>query len=100
MNPKLTKTDTLALWYAVGAYISIVKAMKDLPSPVPQDVVDKERQVLTAAKRALRKVNAIRKAQTSRPSEKPQVEHETAGGAGAPATPDPDDPDWRSEWRN
>ncbi len=110
MSPELTKTDTRALWYAVEAYISIVKAMKDLPSPVPQDVVDKERQILTAAKRALRKVNAIRKAQTSRPSEKPQDQYRTAGGAGAqaPAIPDFGDPEQRmrgsslgsSEWTN
>lgn len=63
MTPELTKTDTVALWYAVDAYASMVKAMKDLHQPIAPDVAAKERQVLATAKLALRKVNAIRKAQ-------------------------------------
>lgn len=92
MTTVLTKTDTVSLWYAVDAYASMVKAMRGLPSPLAQDVIDKERQVLATAKRALRKVNAIRKSQgeiakfrnfeNCRPSDELQVERETAGGAG------------------
>ncbi|GAB2532039.1 hypothetical protein [Simplicispira piscis] len=93
MIPTLTKAYTVSLWYAVDAYASMVKAMNGLPSPVAPDVIDKELQVLAAAKRALRKVNAIRKGQaeilnlqdrdglTARLQVR-QVESETAGGAG------------------
>ncbi len=66
MNPQLTKDDTRALWYAVDAYTSMVKAMRDLPTPIPDDVAAKEREVLATAKRALRKVNAIRSTQALR----------------------------------
>lgn len=83
---ELSKLDTLALWYVVDAYSSMVKAMKGLPRPLAPDVSAKERQVLAIAKRALRKVSAIRKTQSSRSHRKLQVlqvEHKTAGGAGA-----------------
>ena len=93
MTPQLTKDDTRALWYAVDAYGAMVKAMRDLPTPVPADVAAKEREVLATAKRALRKVNAIRQAQVEvakfrnfancRPAEKLQAQRKTAGGAGA-----------------
>jgi len=88
----LTKADTTALWYAVDAYSSMVRAMRDLPTRLPEASIDKERQILLTAKRALRKVNAIRKSQgeiakfrnfeNCRPSDELQVERETAGGAG------------------
>lgn len=93
MNPQLTKDDTRALWYAVDAYGAMVKAMRELPTPIPADVAAKEREVLATAKRALRKVNAIREEQAEvakfrnfancRSAEKLQAEQETAGGAEA-----------------
>jgi len=55
----LTKDDTRALWYAVEALGYQVAAMRDM------DFTDEQRQseraLLLAAKRALRKANAIRK---------------------------------------
>jgi hypothetical protein len=74
---QLTKADTTALWYAVDAYGSMVHAMRDLPTCLSEAAIDKERQILLTAKRALRKVNAIRKTGVL------QVERKTAGGAGA-----------------
>lgn len=89
MTPELTKTDTVALWYAVDAYASMVKVMKDRHQPIAPDVAAKERQALAIAKRALRKVSAIRRTQSSRSHRKLQVlqvlqvKHKTARGAGA-----------------
>ena len=59
--PKLSKADTVALWHAVDAYAYSVRAMSDIDGITPE-TLGAERSRLLAAKRALRKVNAIRKA--------------------------------------
>lgn len=89
----LTKADTVALWYAVDSYTLQVQVMPSMTMPdgstFSTDQIESERERLKAAKRALRKVNALRKAQsagagrTRRSTGKLQVEQETAGGAGA-----------------
>lgn len=56
----LTKADTVALWYAVEAMVYQVRAMPEVESITP-DQIEAERVRLTAAKRALRKVNKLRK---------------------------------------
>lgn len=57
---KLNKADTVALWYAVDNYALMVAQMKN--GDFPKEVLDAERARVLAAKRALRKVNAIRAA--------------------------------------
>jgi len=58
---KLTKDDTVALWHAVN-WMDL--CMKHPPGPGEDAAaLDAERERLVAAKRALRKVNAIRKAE-------------------------------------
>lgn len=80
----LTKADTVALWHAVN-WMEMCVRQPD-PEGTPQEAIDTERERLRTAKRALRKVNAIRKAQaagepkTSRASVKPRVGQEPAGG--------------------
>lgn len=87
----LTKADTVALWHAVDSYVLQVQVMPSMTMPdgstFSTDQIEAERERLKAAKRALRKVNALRKAQsagagrTCRSTGKLQVEQETAGGA-------------------
>lgn len=57
---RLTKADTVALWRAVDAFSSLVSAMYELANFTPEQIAS-ERAKLVQAKRALRKVNAIRK---------------------------------------
>ncbi|MBO9679511.1 MAG: hypothetical protein J7556_14815 [Acidovorax sp.] len=84
---KLTKTDTVALWHAVDSYALQVKVMSSMTMPdgskFTPEQIEAERQRLLQAHRALRKVNAIRKAQSGRSTEKLQEQHKAAGGAGA-----------------
>jgi hypothetical protein len=80
----LTKADTVALWHAVNWMELCVR--QPYSEGTPQEVIDAERERLRTAKRALRKVNAIRKAQAegtpqaSRTSAEPQPEQKQAGG--------------------
>ena len=60
MNNTLTKADAVALWYAVEAYEYTVNAMKTMDYMPEQ--MESETARLKAAKLALRKVNAIRRA--------------------------------------
>lgn len=59
---RLTKQDTTNLWHAVEAYKDMVRAMRDLEGITPEQVSAEEAR-LADARRALTKVNAIRKAQ-------------------------------------
>lgn len=61
---KLTKADTRALWHAVQGFRELVCAMRS--EGFSADVTEAERATVLAANRALRKVNAIRKAQSGR----------------------------------
>lgn len=61
---KLTKADTRATWHAIDDMTYMHYGMKSDP-PLPQEILDAHREKLTAAKRALRKVNAIRKQQSA-----------------------------------
>ncbi|MDR6767693.1 hypothetical protein J2W88_002974 [Acidovorax delafieldii] len=73
---QLTKDDTVALWYAVQAQGDMYRATRDLhrdEGKFTSEQIEADRQRLAQSKRALRKVNAIRKL---------QVEREPAGGAG------------------
>ncbi len=58
---KLTKKDTVALWHAVGWMDLCLK--QSAIDGESADALEAERGKLRAAKRALRKVNAIRKHQ-------------------------------------
>lgn len=58
----LTKMDTTSLWHAVEAFKDMVRAMRDMKDIAPELVAAEEAR-LAAARRALTKVNAIRKAQ-------------------------------------
>ena len=72
----LTKADTVALWHAVQAQSDLFRATRDLHRETGQftaEQIEGERLRLLHSKRALRKVNAIRKL---------QVERDPAGGAG------------------
>lgn len=57
---KLTKADTVALWYAVAAFDLCARAMKEMDFTPEQ--IEAERARVLAAKSALRKVNALRRA--------------------------------------
>lgn len=59
--PKITKEDNSALWHAVEAFRYAVQAMRGMDFTPEQ--VQAEQDRLTAARRALRKVQAIRRAQ-------------------------------------
>lgn len=61
---RLSKADTVALWYAVG-WMSLCLRVSPLEHA---EAVEAERSKLLQAKRALRKVNAIRKAQAAEAS--------------------------------
>lgn len=56
----LTKADTVALWHAVTALSYQVSAMREIETITPEQI-EAERARLLAAKRALRKVNQLRK---------------------------------------
>lgn len=81
----LTKADTVALWHAVNWMEMCVR--QPAPEGTPQEAIETERERLRTAKRALRKVNAIRKAQPTvlraarSSTSKPQVDDKPAGGA-------------------
>ncbi|MBB1599939.1 hypothetical protein [Variovorax sp. UMC13] len=64
---KLTKADTVALWHAIDAQGYAVRAMRDMnreePGQFTHEQIAVEQERLLAAKRALRKVNALRRAQ-------------------------------------
>lgn len=80
---KLTKDDTRALWYAVEAQHEMLRAMRG--EGFTSEQMEAEPAAVLAARRALCKVNAIRKAQSCRSTANPQVlqaEPKTAGGAG------------------
>lgn len=63
---KLTKADTVALWHAVESYVLQVKCMPSMEMPdgskLPAAEIAIERERAQHARRALRKVNAMRKA--------------------------------------
>mgnify|MGYP000915251749 CR=1 FL=1 len=59
---RLTKQDTTSLWHAVDAYKDMVRAMRDMEGITPEQIAAEEAK-LALARRALTKVNAIRKAQ-------------------------------------
>ena len=91
----LTKADTVALWHAVNWMDTVPREWRrdGFKDDMDKSVHEDERQKLLQARRALRKVNAIRQAQVEvakfrnfancRPAEKLQVQRKTAGGAGA-----------------
>lgn len=58
----LTKADTVALWHAVDDMGYMTRGMQDAPACTPEQIAQRK-ALLVAAKRALRKVNAIRKGQ-------------------------------------
>lgn len=60
--PRLTKQDTTNLWHAVEAFKDMVRAMRDMEGITPEQLASEEAR-LSAARRALAKVNAIRRAQ-------------------------------------
>lgn len=55
----LTKADTRALWHAVEDMAHMLRGMKMDPPCTPEQIAQQQER-LTAAKRALRKVNALR----------------------------------------
>lgn len=83
----LTKADTVALWHAIQWMESVLTSWRRdgfLDGSRPQ--YDDQRELMLQAKRALRKVNAIRKGQARRRTsnvQEVQEQRETAGGAGA-----------------
>lgn len=78
----LTKADTVALWHAVQAQSDLFRATRDLHREDGQftaEQIEGERLRLLHSKRALRKVNAIRKQQAMQVL---QIENKPAEGAG------------------
>ena len=78
----LTKADTVALWHAVQAQSDLFRATRDLHRENGQftaEQIEGERLRLLHSKRALRKVNAIRKQQAMQVL---QIENKPAEGAG------------------
>lgn len=78
----LTKADTVALWHAVQAQSDLFRATRALHREDGQftaEQIEGERLRLLLSKRALRKVNAIRKQQDMQVL---QIENKPAGGAG------------------
>lgn len=86
---RLTKADTTALWHAVDAMSFAVRAMPSLEA-ITSEQIEAEKVRLTAARRALRKVNTIRKNQAGiaklrnfancRSADERQANRKTAGG--------------------
>lgn len=64
MNTKeshpLTKAETVALWHAVDGMGYMTRAMLDIPRATPEQIKQRK-ATLATAKRALRKVNELRK---------------------------------------
>lgn len=58
---RLTKADTVALWHAVNNMALMVQELPRVEGVTPEQI-EAERERLRAAKRALRKVNALRNA--------------------------------------
>lgn len=58
-NSQLTKADTVALWHAVSNFELMVKQMESLEGVTPEQI-EGEKNRLSTAKRALRKVNKLR----------------------------------------
>lgn len=84
-DANLTKADTVALWYAVDSYALQVRLMRTPPCDLTPEQHAAERDRVLVAKRALRKVNQIRKTTASRLDanrQELQVKRKTAGDAG------------------
>lgn len=84
----LAKADTVALWHAVQWMEAVLREWRQGGFKDDADRAKHQGQLetLRLAKRALRKVNAIRKAQPCRRTSNVQVgqeQRETAGDAGA-----------------
>lgn len=60
---RLTKDETVALWHAIQWMEICLRQVSPDANDLPN--IERERERLLTAKRALRKVNAIRKAQQS-----------------------------------
>lgn len=84
-NTTLAKADTVALWHAVQWMETVLREWRrdGFKDEADRTQHDAQRELLAVAKRALRKVNAIRKAQPCRRTSNVQEQRETAGGAGA-----------------
>lgn len=67
-QPQLAKAETVALWYAINWMETVLREWKRDGFKDQQDQAQHEaqRQHLTLAKRALRKVNQLRKQQTTK----------------------------------
>lgn len=59
------RADTRALWHAVEDMALMAHEMKSMPGLTPEQIAAAQARVI-AAKRALRKVNKLRAAATSR----------------------------------
>jgi hypothetical protein len=62
---ELKRAETAALWHAVEALAWQCRVMKDIVPPLSQESQDAEWERLRLARAALRKVNAIRRAESS-----------------------------------
>lgn len=60
-QPRLTKQDTTNLWHAIEAFKDMVRALRTMDGIAPE-LIAAEEERLAAARRALTKVNKIRKA--------------------------------------
>lgn len=58
---KLTKADTVALWHAIDNAHLMARHMHEIPGLTPEQI-QREKDLVAQAKRALRKVNVLRKA--------------------------------------
>lgn len=88
IDTTLTKADTVALWHAVNWMDTVLREWRrdGFKDDMDKSVHEDERQKLLQARRALRKVNAIRKGQARRRTsnvQEVQEQRETSGGAGA-----------------
>jgi hypothetical protein len=70
MAEAFTKEDASALWHAVQAFDLQVREMRRMEPPFNEDVLAIEQSRVNAAKRALRKVQAIRRATADSRGEK------------------------------
>jgi len=85
LDATLTKADTVALWHAIQWMEAVLHEWRRDGFKDEADRAQHQSQceLLAAARRALRKVNAIRKGQPRRRTSNVQEQRETAGGAGA-----------------
>ncbi|MGI4779828.1 MAG: hypothetical protein ACRYGA_17210 [Janthinobacterium lividum] len=60
-NGRLTKADTVSLWHAIENADLMAKHMHEIPGLTPKQI-QREKDHVAQAKRALRKVNELRKA--------------------------------------